>query len=67
MEFITDCIQDVGRRGHQKSYSRQFITRKFFLLLQAPTPQNGQTLKQFVGRSRQKLFECVWTFCGVAA
>ena len=32
----------------------------------APTAQNGQTLKQFVGFCRQ-IVECVCPFCGVGA
>ena len=36
------------------------------LTLQAPTPENGQTHSNKSSAVADKLFECVWPFCGVA-
>ena len=43
-----------------------FLSETFNSLSEAPTTQNGQTLKQFVGKT-DDLFEYVWPFCGVDA
>ena len=37
------------------------------LTLQAPTPQNRQTQLNNSSATADKLFECVWPFCGVGA
>ena len=37
------------------------------LTLSAPTPQNGQTHSNNSSAIADKLFERVWTFCGVGA
>ena len=41
----------------------QFLRFGTILILQVSTPQNGQMLHAFA----EKLFECVWPFCEVAA
>ena len=38
---------------------------RYHLILYAAISQNGQTLKQFVGKIADELFECVWPFCGI--
>ena len=43
------------------------ISTGFFLTLEAPTPQNGQTLSNKLSAIADKLFECVRQFCGVGA
>ena len=41
--------------------------KKITLTLRAPTPQNGLTHSKNYSATADKLFECVWPFCGVDA
>ena len=42
-----------------------FMALKTRLTLQAPNPQNGQTVSNNSSACANELFECVGTFCGV--